>query len=64
MSEEKLDELKTITFEEGSNLKVLEEFSPKLKDPGNFSIPYMVGNVSIAMVLCDLGSSVSLMPEA
>jgi len=62
MSEEKSDELETITFGEKSNLEVLEEFPTKLKDTGSFSIPCMLGNVSIARALCDLGSNVSLMP--
>jgi len=33
----------------------------KLKDPGSFSIPCLIGNVSINRALCDLGSTVSLM---
>ena len=31
-------------------------------DPGSFSIPYSVGDVTISRALCDLGASVSLMP--
>ena len=34
----------------------------KLKDPGSFSIPCLLGNVSIECALCDLGSSVTLIP--
>ncbi|XP_074313998.1 uncharacterized protein LOC141649203 [Silene latifolia] len=34
----------------------------KLQDPGSFSIPCMVGNVSIKKALCDLGASVSILP--
>jgi len=37
-------------------------FLHKLKDPGSFSIPCLIGNISINCALCDLGSSVSLMP--
>ena len=33
----------------------------KLKDPSSFSIPCLLGNVSIERALCDLESSVSLM---
>ena len=36
----------------------------KLGDPGSFSIPCNIGNVSIQRALCDLGASVSLMPLA
>jgi len=35
---------------------------PKLKDPGSFSIPRLIGNMHIDCALCDLGSSVNLMP--
>ncbi|XP_074297983.1 uncharacterized protein LOC141628786 [Silene latifolia] len=34
----------------------------KLQDPGCFSIPCTVGNVSIKRALCDLGASVSILP--
>ena len=62
VNEEQNDKLETITFGEGSSLEVPKEFQPKLKDPGSFSIPCIVGNMGIARALCDLGSSVSLMP--
>ncbi|XP_050909225.1 uncharacterized protein LOC127123002 [Lathyrus oleraceus] len=35
---------------------------PKLKDPGSFSIPCVIGKFIIDKALCDLGASVSLMP--
>ena len=34
----------------------------KVKDLGSFSIPCLMGNVSINRALCDLGSTMSLMP--
>ncbi|XP_057990625.1 uncharacterized protein LOC131173001 [Hevea brasiliensis] len=34
---------------------------PKLKDPGSFSISFLIGNMNIDKALCDLGASVSLM---
>lgn len=33
---------------------------PKLKDPGSFSIPCVIGKNFIDKTLCDLGASVSL----
>ncbi|XP_056695446.1 uncharacterized protein [Spinacia oleracea] len=36
--------------------------SPKLKDPGSFSIPCHVGALFIDKALCDLGASVSVIP--
>ena len=41
---------------------VLNQLPAKLKDHGSFSIPCTVENVSIDRALCDLGSSVGLMP--
>ncbi|XP_045802435.1 uncharacterized protein LOC123896027 [Trifolium pratense] len=38
------------------------KLAPKLEDPGNFSIPCVVGRYVIDKALCDLGASVSLMP--
>ena len=35
---------------------------PKLKDPGNFTIPYAIGNLVFEKTLCDLGASINLMP--
>ncbi|CAO2822820.1 unnamed protein product [Amaranthus hypochondriacus] len=41
---------------------ILNQLPPKLSDPGSFSIPITVGNLTIDRALCDLGASVSLMP--
>ena len=41
---------------------ILNQLPQKLGDPGSFSIPVTVGNLSIDRALCDLGASVSLMP--
>ena len=62
MTKEQSNKLETITSGEGSSPKFPEESPPKLKDPCSFSISCLLGNVSIARALCDIGSSVSLMP--
>ncbi|KAL0458077.1 UNVERIFIED_CONTAM: hypothetical protein Slati_0434900 [Sesamum latifolium] len=57
-------------WEGGETVKLNEECSailqnklpPKLKDPGSFSIPCTIGNTDFDKALCDLGSSVNLMP--
>ncbi|XP_074265692.1 uncharacterized protein LOC141588137 [Silene latifolia] len=41
---------------------LLNPMPEKLQDPGSFSIPCTVGNVSIKRGLCDLGASVSILP--
>jgi len=58
----KIDEHETVALREECSVVVLIQLPVKLKDPGNFYIPCMIGNVSIDRALCDLGSSVSLMP--
>jgi len=58
----KIDEHETMALGEEYSVVVLNQLPAKLKDPGSFSIPCTIGNVSIDRALCDLGSSVSLMP--
>ena len=57
----KVDEVETIALGEECSVMVLNKLLAKLKDPGSFSMPCMIGSVSIDRALCDLGSSVSLM---
>ncbi|XP_016173218.1 uncharacterized protein LOC107615688 [Arachis ipaensis] len=35
---------------------------PKLKDPGNFILSCIIGNVTLEKALCDLGASINLIP--
>ena len=58
----KIDEHETVALGEECSVVVLNQLLAKLKDPGNFSIPCTIGNVTTDRALCDLGSSVSLMP--
>jgi len=57
-----LNEHETVALGEEYSVVVLNQLPAKLKDPSSFSIPCTIGNVSIDRELCDLGSSVSLMP--
>ena len=34
----------------------------KMQDPGNFTIPYTIGNFEFKKALCDSGASINLMP--
>jgi len=58
----KIDEHKTIVLGEECSVVVLNKLSAKLKDLDSFSIPCLIENVSSKRALCNLGSSVSLMP--
>jgi len=53
---------KTATFVENDSIQIPTIFPPKLLDLGSFSIPCIVGKVEIERGLCDLGTSVSIMP--
>ncbi|XP_075489491.1 uncharacterized protein LOC142528333 [Primulina tabacum] len=41
---------------------VQNKIPPKIKDPGNFFISCMIGDVVFHKALCDLGASINLMP--
>ncbi|XP_021717658.1 uncharacterized protein LOC110685441 [Chenopodium quinoa] len=40
----------------------MNKMPPKLKDPGNFSIPCAINKMQIDNAVCNLGASVSLIP--
>jgi hypothetical protein len=58
----KLDKDSTVALTEECSAIFQNKMPPKLKDPGSFSIPCVIGNFVIDKALCDLGASVSLMP--
>ena len=58
----KLEDYETIFMTEECSAIIQNKLPPKLRDPGIFSIPCTIGNVDFGKALCDLGSSVSLMP--
>ncbi|XP_074300879.1 uncharacterized protein LOC141632215 [Silene latifolia] len=51
-----------VSFRGECSAILLNPMPEKLQDPGSFSIPCTVGNVSIKRALCDLGTSVSILP--
>ena len=57
----KLEEHKIVALTEEYSVTIQNKLPTKLKDLGNFFISCLKGNVCIDHVLCDLGSSVSLM---
>ena len=58
----KTDEHETVALGERCSVAIQNKLLAKLKDPGSFSIPCLLGNVCIDRALCDVGFSVSLMP--
>ncbi|XP_074572693.1 uncharacterized protein LOC141829175 [Curcuma longa] len=51
-----------VLMEEVSAIILNNKLPPKLKDPGSFTIPCKISNISIDRVFCDLGASVSIIP--
>jgi len=58
----KIEEDETVNLTEECSAIIQNKLPPKLKDPGSFSIPCVIGCETIEKVICDLGVSVSLMP--
>ena len=58
----KIDVDETVALTEECSAIIQNKMPPKLKDPGSFSIPCVIGSHIIDKALCDLGASVSLIP--
>ena len=58
----KLDDLETIALTEECSAVLQQKLPQKLNDPGSFTIPCTIGNLSFDKCLCDLGASINLMP--
>src|SRR3954464_13715010 len=58
----KLGEHETVMLTEESSALLKNKLPPKLRDPGNFSIPCTIGNIKFTNALCDLGASVNILP--
>ena len=58
----KLEDNETVLLTAERSAIIQNNMPPKLKDPGSFSIPCVIGKFVIDKALCDLGASISLMP--
>ncbi|XP_017249843.1 uncharacterized protein LOC108220551 [Daucus carota subsp. sativus] len=58
----KLEELETVALTEECSAVLQQKLPPKLKDPGSFTIPCTIGELSFDKCLCDLGANINLMP--
>ncbi|KAL3583883.1 hypothetical protein D5086_014944 [Populus alba] len=59
----KLKGHETVSMGEVVSAVVQKNLPLKLKDPGAFTIPCVIGNASFKSALCDLGASISVMPK-
>ncbi|XP_016168666.1 uncharacterized protein LOC107611228 [Arachis ipaensis] len=57
-------EKETVVLIEECSAIIQKKLPQKLKDPGSFQIPYIIGDISIEKALCDLGASINLMSLA
>ncbi|XP_075478895.1 uncharacterized protein LOC142519751 [Primulina tabacum] len=57
----KLQEFETVKLTEECNAILQRKLPQKLKDPGSFTIPCVIGGYRVNRALCDLGASINLM---
>ncbi|XP_073120636.1 uncharacterized protein [Henckelia pumila] len=58
----KLEEFETVKLTEERSAILQKKLPQKLKDPGSFTIPCIIGGATVNRALCDLGASINLMP--
>ncbi|XP_058725551.1 uncharacterized protein LOC131596831 [Vicia villosa] len=61
-NKKKLEDNENVTLTAECSAIIQDEMPPKLKDPGSFSVPCVIGKFVIDKALCDLGASISVMP--
>ncbi|KAK5775066.1 hypothetical protein PVK06_042933 [Gossypium arboreum] len=58
----KFEELSPMELNEECSAILQNKLPTKLKDPGNFIIPCLIGSLNVEKALADLGASINLMP--
>ncbi|KAJ8747653.1 hypothetical protein K2173_012998 [Erythroxylum novogranatense] len=58
----RLGDHETVALTEECSVILQKKLPPKLKDPGSFTIPCVIGTLIFGKALCDLGASINLMP--
>ncbi|KAA3464785.1 RNA-directed DNA polymerase (Reverse transcriptase), Ribonuclease H-like protein [Gossypium australe] len=58
----KLEEVSMVELNEECSAILQNKLPRKLKDPGSFTIPCLIGSLNIKKALADLGASINLMP--
>ena len=61
-NKKKLDSVGTFTLLENCSAIIKRKLPEKLRDPGSFTIPCVIGEHTFNKALCDLGASINLMP--
>ena len=60
-NKKKLDACATMSLSKKFSAIIKRKLPEKLKDPGNFTIPYTIGQHTFGKALCDLGATINLM---
>ncbi|KAK5825089.1 hypothetical protein PVK06_019893 [Gossypium arboreum] len=58
----KFEDLSTVELNEECSAILQNKLPTKLKDPGSFTIPCLIGSLNVEKALVDLGASINLMP--
>ncbi|XP_027338257.1 uncharacterized protein LOC113852214 [Abrus precatorius] len=61
-NKKKLEELAMVTLNEECSAILQNKMPEKLKDPGSFTLPCLIGRLIVDRALADLGASINLMP--
>ncbi|KAD4586318.1 hypothetical protein E3N88_23919 [Mikania micrantha] len=61
-NKQKLEELSHVILNEECSAVLQNKLPEKMKDPGSFTIPCLIGGLSVNNALADLGASINLMP--
>ncbi|XP_076896197.1 uncharacterized protein LOC143549082 [Bidens hawaiensis] len=61
-NKKKLEELSCVTLNEECSAVLQNKMPKKMTDPDSFTIPCLIGSLSVSNALADLGASINLMP--
>ncbi|XP_022040159.1 uncharacterized protein LOC110942698 [Helianthus annuus] len=61
-NKKKLEELSQVTLNEECSAVLQNKLPKKMNDPGSFTIPCLIGSLSVSDALAVLGASINLMP--
>lgn len=55
-------EVQVVKMSETVSAVIQRKLPPKMKDPGSFNVPCVIGNTRFENVMLDLGASINVMP--
>jgi hypothetical protein len=61
-NKKELEEISKATLNEECSAVFQQKLPQKMRDPGSFTIPCLIGGLKVSNSLADLGASINLMP--